>query len=75
MTRFQKIEKKISKFPSKLLKNIDNYINGMIIKPKKKKKKSEGYDFGWEGALKHLKNKYTSVQLQKEILKLKLSKL
>jgi hypothetical protein len=71
MTTFQKIEKKIAKFPSKLLKNIDNYINGMIIKPKKNKKKSEGYDFKWEGALKHLKSKYTSVQLQKEINKMR----
>ncbi len=67
MTQIQKIEKKISKFPPKLLRNLNNYIDGMIIKPEKKKsKKLKRYDFSWEGALKHLKNKYTSVELQKE---------
>ncbi len=72
MTQKQKIERKISKFPPKLLKNLNNYIDGLIIKPAKRKtKKSKKFDFGWEGALKHLKNKYTSVQLQKEINKLR----
>jgi len=72
MTQIQKIEKKISKFPPKLLKNLNNYIDGMIIKSKKKKtRRLKRYDFSWEGALKHLKNKYTSVELQKEINKLR----
>lgn len=72
MTQIKKIEKKISKFPPKLLKNLNNYIDGMIIKPKKRKtKKLKKNNFSWEGALKHLRDKYTSVELQKEINKLR----
>ncbi len=37
MTQIEKIEKKISEFPPKLLKNLNNYIDAMIIKPKKRK--------------------------------------
>lgn len=72
MTQIEKIEKKISKFSPKLLKNLNNYINGMTIKTKKKSSvKAKGYDFKWEGALKHLKKKYTSLELQKEINKMR----
>ena len=72
MTRIKRIEEKISKFSPKLLKNLNNYIDGMIIKPQKKKtRKSKRHDFKWEGALKHLRDRYTSVELQKEINKLR----
>lgn len=73
MTQIEKIEKKISDFPPKLLKNLNNYIEGMIIKPPKKgkAKKRIKIDFSWEGALKSMKGKYTSVELQKEINKIR----
>ena len=73
MTQIEKIEKKISNLPPKLLKNLNNYIDGMIISPPKKSKsfKRSKIDFSWEGALKNLSKKYTSVELQKEISKLR----
>lgn len=69
MTQIEKIEKKISELSPKLLKNLNNYIDGMIInRPKKtRSKRKSTVDFSWEGALKKLKKKYTSVELQKEI--------
>lgn len=67
MTQIEKIEKKISNFPPKLLKNLNNYIDGLIIKPRKKSKNKGGEpDFSWQGTLENLKDKYTSVELQKE---------
>mgnify|MGYP001243210204 CR=1 FL=1 len=69
MTQIEKIEKKISYLPPKLLKNLNNYIDGMIISPPKKSKsvRRNKIDFSWEGALKNLRKKYTSVELQKDI--------
>ncbi len=47
----------------------------MIIKSKKKKSRGKKkLDSSWEGALKHLKNKYTSVELQTEINWLRIKK-
>jgi len=56
MTQIEKIEKKISNLPPKLLKNLNNYIDGMIISPPKKSKsvRRSKIDFSWEGALKNL---------------------
>ncbi len=73
MTQIEKIEKKISNLPPKLLKNLNNYIDGMIISTPKKSKsvRRSTIDFSWEGALKNLSKKYTSVELQKEISKLR----
>lgn len=73
MTQIEKIEKKISGFSPKLLKNLNNYIDGMIIsRPGRgKSNRKSTIDFSWEGALKKLKRKYTSVELQKEINKLR----
>lgn len=61
----QSIEKKIKRLPPELKNEVEDFIDFLI--EKKKKKPSEKLRLDWAGALKNIRDKYTSVELQHKI--------
>ncbi len=66
------IEKKLKKLPPDKQKEVFDYVDFLVQKynnkDKKQDKKKHKFKFDWEGALSELKDKYTSVELQKKAL-------
>ncbi len=60
------LEKMIKELPPDLRQEVEDFVEFLLNKRKKKKRKPS---FRWMGALSHLKEKYTSVDLQHEVIK------
>ncbi|TAK57697.1 MAG: DUF2281 domain-containing protein [Bacteroidetes bacterium] len=60
------LEEKINKLPPELQQEVELFIQQLLDKGKKQKKQKPKFE--WAGALRHLRNQYTSVELQHEIL-------
>jgi len=62
------LEAKIKKLPEGVLPQVEDYIDYLLNKYNNpgevKTEEKEKFKFDWEGGLKHLKSKYTSVELQ-----------
>lgn len=58
------LEKKLNSLPEELQREVLDFIDFLVYKYKTKKKLS----FSWTGGLKHLKDRYTSLELEKEIM-------
>jgi Protein of unknown function (DUF2281) len=61
----KRIEEKIRKLPPKLRKEVEEFIESLVEPPEVKK--SRGLELKWRGALRDLRGKYTSVELQHRI--------
>lgn len=59
------IEKKANSLPLHLVKEVEDFIDFLLKKNNLKAKESHKLNQKWAGALKHYKNKYTSIELQK----------
>ena len=66
-----KLKDKIDRLPPELKKEVDDFVNFLLDK---NKKKSGDFKFDWAGALSELKDQYTSVELQHKISKLRSGK-
>jgi len=62
------IEKKVSYLPPYLIKEVEDFIDFLLSKNKKRAVKSGRLSQKWAGALKEYKSKYTSSELQKMAL-------
>ncbi|MEW6202616.1 MAG: DUF2281 domain-containing protein [bacterium] len=62
----KKLEEKIGELPIDLRQEVEDFVEFLIEKRKRKKKKGH-FTFGWAGALRELRDKYTSVELQHKI--------
>jgi len=62
------IETKIDELPESVLPEIYDYIEFLLSKYGSKKRDISKFSFDWEGSLDKLKNKYSSVELQKKAL-------
>ncbi len=62
------IEKKLKKLPPDKQKEVSDYVDFLVKKYESKGKKKHKFKFDWKGGLSELKNKYTSVELQKKAL-------
>ncbi|PMB19636.1 hypothetical protein CEN46_18190 [Fischerella thermalis CCMEE 5318] len=65
--RTQSLDKMIRELPpeaQRLVRELVEYLRAMHAVPR-----SGGLQFTWEGALESLRDRYTSVQLQHEILR------
>jgi hypothetical protein len=59
------ISERIQGLPPELRKEVETFVDSLL---KKRRKKSRGkLKMGWAGALKDLRDKYTSVELQHKI--------
>lgn len=61
----QSIEKKIKRLPDELQHEVEDFVDFLIEKKKKKPAKKLRLD--WAGALKNIRDKYASVELQHKI--------
>jgi len=64
----KEIEKKIRDLPEELRREVLDYIEFLLMKYKSKKVKVKGFKFDWEGGLRALREKFTSVKLQHKSL-------
>jgi len=62
------IEEKIKKLPDDVIPELMDYIEFLLAKYTKRKRRGEKIKFDWEGGLAELKKQYTSVQLQHKAL-------
>ncbi|MDI6886039.1 MAG: DUF2281 domain-containing protein [archaeon] len=60
------IEEKIKQLPPELHREVEDYVDFLLQKAKKKTGKKLKLD--WAGGLKEYKDKYTSLELQRKIL-------
>lgn len=60
------IEEKIKQLPPELHREVEDYVDFLLQKAKKKTGKKVKLD--WAGGLKEYKDKYTSLELQRKIL-------
>ena len=60
--------KRLRKLPPSLQKEVMDYIEFLEKKYLSREKKEKAFEFGWEGCLKKVKEKYTSVELQHKAL-------
>ena len=59
------IEERIKELPPKLQKEVESFVESLRRKrPKQQRRKLK---FGWAGALRDLRSKYSSVELQHKI--------
>ncbi|MFH0795179.1 MAG: DUF2281 domain-containing protein [bacterium] len=66
----KEIEQRIRDLPPDLTREVVDFIDGLV---RKRARKTRGrLTFAWAGALKHLRGRYTSVDLQHEISKLRI---
>ncbi|NWF92173.1 MAG: DUF2281 domain-containing protein [Syntrophaceae bacterium] len=61
----QNIEQIIRELPPELRQEVEDFIKFLL--EKRVKKPIGKFDFGWAGALKDLRDRYTSVELQHKI--------
>jgi galactose-1-phosphate uridylyltransferase len=61
----QKLETLIKQLPPELQEEVKDFVEFLLEKKKKPRRKLK---MNWAGALKDLKSKYTSVELQHKIL-------
>jgi hypothetical protein len=57
---------KIQKLPPSMMGEVENFIDFLLNKKQKNKKRTLRQD--WAGSLKDISNQYTSVELQKKLL-------
>lgn len=62
------IEAKIDKLPDHLIPEINDYIDFLLAKYGDDEPEKGNFKFDWEGGLSKLRNKYTSMELQKKSL-------
>ncbi len=62
------LEEMIKELPPDLRQEVEDFIEFLLKKRKKKRKKLKQ---DWAGGLKDLKDKYTSLELQKKALRLR----
>lgn len=60
------VEEKIKKLPPDLKKEVEDFVDFLLQKVKKKTRRKLKLD--WAGGLKEYRDKYTSLELQKKIL-------
>lgn len=60
------VEEKIKKLPPELHKEVEDYIDFLLEREKKKTGKKLKLD--WAGGLKEYRDKYTSLELQRKII-------
>ncbi|MCY7408803.1 MAG: DUF2281 domain-containing protein [Chitinophagales bacterium] len=66
MSQLELIEKKIKELDSQSLNEVNNLLDSLL---KKKAENKETYlQFDWAGGLKDLREKYTSIELQKKAM-------
>lgn len=58
------LEEKIRELPFELQKEVEDFVDFLVEKRKRKKGKAL---FNWEGALKELRDQFSSIELQHEI--------
>jgi galactose-1-phosphate uridylyltransferase len=63
----QKLEALINELPPELQEEVKDFIEFLL--KKRRKKSQQKLKMNWAGALKDLREKYTSVELQHKILK------
>jgi mRNA-degrading endonuclease RelE of RelBE toxin-antitoxin system len=61
----KRIEEKIKQLPPELRKDVEEFVEGLLENPERKARKR--LQFKWRGALRDLRDKYTSVDLQHKI--------
>ncbi len=59
------IEEMVKMLPEELQKEVEEFVRFLLEKRTKKKRSQPRFD--WEGALKGLRDRYTSVQLQHKV--------
>lgn len=64
--RTKKIEEKIRKLPPDLRKEVEEFIDSLMEPSERRARKP--LELKWRGALRDLRDKYTSVTLQHRIL-------
>ncbi len=62
----QSLEQKIKALPPEEQKEVQDFVEFLMKKRRTKTRKGK-MTFNWEGALSHLKKKYSSVELQHKI--------
>lgn len=60
------LAEKIKKLPPELQEKVENFVRSLVEKQEEKPRRKP--NLKWRGALKHLRNKYTSVELQHKAL-------
>ena len=63
-----RIRKKIEKLSPNAQREAEKFIDRLLQQESGKKRKKKKLKFDWVGSLSHLKDKYTSVELQKKSL-------
>ncbi len=63
-TRLEEVIKRLS---PELRQKVEHFVRSLLEKNTQRKKQKPKFE--WAGALKHLRGKYTSIELQHEILK------
>ena len=64
------LEEKINKLSPHLLQEVEQFVELLLEKDRKRTKKKPKLD--WAGALKELRSQYTSVELQHEISRMRI---
>ena len=59
------LEERVKELPPELKKEVQTFVDHLLAKGKRKSGGS--FKFDWAGALKDLRDKYTSVELQHKI--------
>jgi hypothetical protein len=59
------IEERVKELPPELKKEVQSFVDRLLAKGQQKS--SGKFKFDWAGALKDLRDKYTSVELQHKI--------
>lgn len=62
-----RLEEIINRLSPELQQKVEHFVHSLLVKNTQRKKQKSIFE--WAGALKHLRGKYTSVELQHEILK------
>ena len=68
----QSLEEKIKNLPPEYKQEVQDFVEFILEKRLKRERKKPG--FSWAGALKDLRDQYTSVELQHNILELRIGK-
>jgi len=62
--KHQDIESKINKLPEHVISEINDFIDFLLDKYGETETEKSKFSFNWEGGLNHIKDQYTSVELQ-----------
>ena len=61
------IEARIRKLPDDLIPEVMDYIDFLMTRHRNKRNGKKKFTFDWEGGLSHLKDDYSSVELQHKV--------